>query len=316
MVEATLWILGITAMLGSAYLLLYMFFIEPYRLRVEQVEIYLSTLPSTLDGLSICHLSDTHFTHFGILEQKLLDSLSKTRPDICVITGDIADKPEGFDVLRRVLAAINPPLGVYAVLGNGELRLNMPSSELSRELSSLGVILLDNRHVDLSISGVNLSIIGVSDPFEGIDDLNAAMIDVPNESFKVLLAHSPDILMQMGNHQVDLILAGHTHGGQVRLPIVGALWLHCRHNLGLSCGHFKPEKLSGALGFDLADCHLYISRGIGSGALRPRLLCPPELAVLRLHSLERKENGYKHTEKLVKSPVDTSAEKCDNTLVQ
>lgn len=314
MVEPTLWILGITAMLGSAYLLLYMFFIEPYRLRVEQVEICVPTLPSALDGLSICHLSDTHFTHFGVLEQKLVDSLTRTRMDICVITGDIIDRPEGFDVLRRVLAAIDPPLGVYAVLGNGELRLNIPSSELSRELGSLGVILLDNKHVNLSISGANLSIIGVSDPFEGVDDLNAAMVDAPKEGFKVLLAHSPDILMQMGNHQVDLILAGHTHGGQVRLPIVGALWLHCRHNLGLSCGHFQPETLSKALGFDLSDCHLYISRGIGSGALRPRLLCPPELAVLRLRSLELGENGYTPTEKLVKSPVDRSAEKCDNTL--
>lgn len=314
MAEVTLWILGMTAILGSAYLLLHMFFIEPYRLCVEHVDIHLPSLPSALDGLSICHLSDTHFTHFGILEKKLLDALSAIRPDVCVITGDIADSPEGFEVLRRVLGAVDSPLGLYAVLGNGELRLNIPSSELSRELGSVGLILLDNRHVNLSISGVNLSIIGVSDPFEGVDDLNAAMMDVPEEGFRVLLAHSPDILMQLGNHQVDLILAGHTHGGQVRLPILGALWLHCRHNLGLSSGLFPPERLSKALGFDVSGCHLYISRGIGSGTLRPRLLCSPELAVLRLRSLDRERTGYKSSEKLVKSPVDTSAEKCDNTV--
>jgi predicted MPP superfamily phosphohydrolase len=276
----------ISAGLGAAGLLFYMFFVEPFKLSVEQVNIGIKNLPPTLDGFVICHISDAHFTNLGPLELKLIESLSQVNPHICVLTGDMVDRAEGFEVLRQVFGNVNPPFGIYAVPGNGEVRLGIPFDELRSRLCDIGITLLRNSHVDLLIDGVNLSIIGVDDPFNGFDDLDTAMANLPSEGFRLLLAHSPDVFAQLLDRKIDLVLAGHTHGGQVCFPFIGPLWLHCRYNFGLSNGYFGPDKLSRAVRHNISDCHLYVSRGVGSGSLRPRLLCSPELAIIRLHSLK------------------------------
>lgn len=273
---------GVAGMLGA-----YAFWLEPYRLGVTHTEIKHPRLPNALDGFTLCHLSDTHLSRFGRLERKLARVLSSTEMDICAITGDIVNRPSGVIALRRILEAAKPKLGFYAVLGNNDYKAEMEIETLIGELENSGVRVLRNSHVSLSIGRSNIAVIGVDDPFTGLDNLELAMAGIPNDTFRILLAHSPDVALSIENKQIDLVLAGHTHGGQVR--VFGMpLWLHCRHRLGISDGWFGPEELSRRTTREMDGVHMYVSRGIASTLIRVRLGCPPEVGVIKLQSATEK----------------------------
>lgn len=263
-------------------MLIYAFLVEPCRLQVTKVDIHIRELPENLEGFTICHLSDTHTGGYGRAERVLERMLGAIRADICVITGDLLRTRAGVGTLQRMLTSWKSRLGTFAVLGNGDYKLRIPVPELDAQFAESGIRLLLNDHVDFSSDGVDMCVIGVSDPYLGLDDLGTAMAGVPKGGFKLLLAHSPDILMKIGDEPVDLILAGHTHGGQVRVPFMGALWLHCRYHLGISDGCFGPEALSRLLGRDVHGTQMYVSRGIGGSGIRARFMCPPELVLVTL----------------------------------
>jgi len=276
-------ILSPVAALVALALIIYGFFIEPYRIQLSRADIYFENLPESLDGFRICHISDTHTSRYGRLERKLSELLSSIEADLCVITGDLLNARKGIEALCRALNLFNPRFGVFAVPGNGDHKAAVRLSEWSAEPEQLGIRLLQNSSITLLSDGANLSIIGVDDPFLGLGDIARAMSGAAEEGFKLLLAHSPDIVMEMGGRSVDLILAGHTHGGQIRIPLLGTIWFHCRYRLRLSHGYYGPEALSRATGRDAQGLHMYVSRGVGSGPLSPRFMCPPEVALITLH---------------------------------
>jgi len=276
-------ILGLVAALAVLGLVVYGFLIEPYRIQLSRVDIHIEGLPESLDGFKICHLSDTHTSQYGRLERKLSELLSGIQADLCAITGDLLNAPAGKEVLRRVLGAFAPKLGIFAVPGNGDYKSAISISECIGELEQAGIHILQNSSITLLPNGENLSIIGVDDPFLGLDDVDRAMSGLAEGGFKLLLAHSPDILVKAAGRPVDLILVGHTHGGQVRIPVIGPLWLHCRYRLGISGGYYGPEALSRALKRDVRGLHVYVNRGVASGLLNPRFICPPEVALITLH---------------------------------
>jgi hypothetical protein len=123
----------------------------------------------------------------------------------------------------------------------------------------------------------------VDDAFSGCDDLESAMSGIPEGLPTILLTHSPDILMRLAGRAPDLILAGHTHGGQIRFPFIGALWLHSRYRLRISQGYFGADMLSRLSGGNVGAVQMYVSRGLGGSGIRSRLLCPPEIALITLH---------------------------------
>lgn len=266
-------------------LLVYATFIEPLMLRLRRMEICIPNLPPSLDGFTICHLSDLHAVRFGRLETKLERILAKMDADLCVITGDIGYVPVAIEVLRRLFASFHPKLGTFAVAGNGDYKVGVPS-EIARECAEFGIRFLFNESELPSQGGRSLYVMGVDDPHRGLHDLASAQSGVTGDGFKLLLAHSPDVLVDVANDSADLILVGHTHGGQVRLPFLGAFWLHCRHNLGISRGYYPPDVLSTKLGRDLSRVHLYVTTGIGGSWIKTRFLCPPEVALITLRSAE------------------------------
>ena len=269
----------------GAGLVVYATFIEPLMLRLKRLDVRIPDLPPSLDGFTICHMSDLHAVRFGRLETKLERILAKIDADLCVITGDIGYVPVAIEVLRRLCASFRPKLGTFAVAGNGDYKVGVPS-EIARDCAEFGIRFLFNESVLISEGGRSLHVIGVDDPHRGLDDLARAERGVTGEGFKLLLAHSPDVLVDVTNDSADLILVGHTHGGQVRLPFLGAFWLHCRHDLGISRGYYPPNALSAKLGRDLSRVHLYVNTGIGGSWVKTRFMCPPEVALITLRSAE------------------------------
>jgi hypothetical protein len=166
---------------------------------------------------------------------------------------------------------------------------------LADELEHAGVCVLKNQAQPLTLRNETISIIGVDDPYYGFADLPEALKRVPSpvDRFTLLLAHSPQIATQAARAGIDLMISGHTHGGQVRLPLVGPLKTQnplCRR---LDMGLFDRERLTRTLGYDPGgDLTVYITRGIGLANVpriawaAPRFLCPPEVSVL---TLRRKE---------------------------
>ena len=262
-------------------LLIYSFFVEPYDVRLSRVDVRIPDLPKPLEGVTICHISDTHTSQNGRLEEKLLQVLREVHPDLCVVTGDIGRKHRKPDAAIELISKYRAKYGVFAVFGNNDYRLTMPIDEFANKIRNTGVHLLENQHFSLYIKGQKMHIIGVEDPYRGLDDLDAAMSGTGADGFRILLAHSPDILKHIDKHKVDLILAGHTHGGQVKVPGIGPLWLHCRYHLGISDGYYSSEMLSKKLGTPVRT-RMYVSRGIGSSTIQARFRCPPEVSIIRL----------------------------------
>jgi len=133
--------------------------------------------------------------------------------------------------------------------------------------------------------GERIFVIGVDDPFTNSDDLDRALSGVPKEAFKILLAHSPSIARKAIDAGIDLVLCGHTHGGQFRLPRIGAIYVRTGFRRSISAGLYEGETLWQAVGRSpeqAAYTKIYVSRGIGTSHFPLRFLCPPEIAVLRL----------------------------------
>ena len=277
---------GAATAVGVA-LVVYMFEIEPLMLRLKRIELQLPHLGPELDGFTICHVSDIHATRFGATEKKLVRMLAEIDADLCAFTGDIGYVPIGIEVLRRAHDALRPRLGAFFVPGNGDYKVVADISEITQGLADFGIRSLMNDSALISEGGRRVYVIGVDDPHRGYDDLGRALANVTGDGFKLLLAHSPDIMVDVSDDSADLVLAGHTHGGQVRIPFVGAIWLHCRHRLGISRGHYGPEALSRILGRILSRTHLYVSGGVGGSWFRARFMCPPEIALITLRRAER-----------------------------
>ncbi len=269
--------------LAALGVIAYAWGIEPYRIRVTERRIGIPGLPDALDGLTICHLSDLHIGEYRRLERALERVLSGREVDLCAITGDILCGPGGIEHAGRVLSRLATRFGAYAVYGNAEHDAWTAGVPIAEGLEAQGMRVLVNRGERLAIRGCEVLIAGVDDPYLGHDDAEEAMAGSETASLTILLAHSPDIIRGLGSRTPHLILAGHTHGGQIRLPFIGAPWLHCRHRgLSISDGYYGPDELTRGAGRDLSDTRMYVCRGLGGSGIRARFLCPPEVAILTL----------------------------------
>ena len=274
-----LWV-AVAAAIAFIY---YVRLVEPRRLQLTEVEVPIEHLPEALDGLTIAQISDLHYRPAADRERlcrQAVDLANAARTDLIVLTGDLAD---GYDVLEPCLEhlkALSAPLGVWAVLGNhdhyclrgGIFRVTRPPSERERReaLAAAGIKLLINEATRLEIGGGSLALVGVDDASSGRDDLPAALASAERADLVVLLSHSPDILDDPAADAADLVLCGHTHGGQITLPGVGSPWAPVWRD---------RRRCSGLMRAGRALC--YVSRGVSS-ASQARFRCRPEVAVLTL----------------------------------
>lgn len=263
--------------------------VEPFHLRLRQRSLLLPSLPSRLDGLTILHLSDLHIRKLGLLERKLIGLLSRTPADIAVLTGDLVDSDSGIQPLREVVSHLRTTLGSYAVWGNAEHKSEKLSHRdaLERVLADAGVHVLTNETMTLKMGNSTIWLAGVDDPHSGHERLTQIAPASRCAHLHLLLAHSPDILRHSLTARFDLILCGHTHCGQMRVPGWGALWSHTR--LGRWAGDcvLTPDRIARRLNRSLPQPYVVVSPGVatvGAPLFKARLFCPPEVTLLDLRA--------------------------------
>lgn len=265
----TLGSLGATSFCGWKYA----WSIEPWRLVLERVTVPIVGLPTPLAGLTIAQLSDLHWSKAvkeGHIAQAV-DMALGSSPDLVVLTGDyVTYNAHYITRCARELARLTAPHGVYAILGNHDHWTN--SQTVRDGLESAGIPVLVNANARIPVDSAELWLAGVDDVWERQADLDRALAGIPPGATTVLLAHEPDYADQVAGRGVVLQLSGHSHGGQVRLPLLGALVLP-RH------GRKYPYGLR-----RVGDMWLYINRGVGLIQPAVRFGCRPEVTLIQLVS--------------------------------
>lgn len=245
---------------------------EPRLLTVTETEVSSAVLPGMADGLRIAQITDTHFGFDYDAEDftRVAEKLNELQPHIVVFTGDLFEEyakyPADEAAIIAALSSISAPHGKYAVLGNHDHGLGAAADSI-RVLEAGGFTVLGNESVTLSALGITLT--GIDDVFFGKGgSFDAAAFSW--EGFDLVIAHEPDLFTNLADQGLDLMLSGHTHGGQVRVPVLGELILP----------YLGREYPMGS--YSRAGADLFVSRGLGTSKLPLRFLCPPEIALITL----------------------------------
>ncbi len=256
--------LGAIGIAGAAYSTL----LEPRRPVLERITLRLPTLPPALEGLRIGQLSDLHLGHpFTETNTRwAVQQMLREQPDLLLITGDFVSFDHAIDQLPELLAPLHAPLGIYAVPGNHDYWEGVDT--IRAQLAPLGIEFLINSHRLLHWQGGSFVLAGIDDLWDGKPDLDAALAGVAPESFTMLLSHAPDSAPEVAQRNIAVQFSGHTHGGHLRLPLLGSFCLPL-YGTRYAIGHEQVGALQ-----------LYVSRGLGGVPLR--LGCPPEATIFTL----------------------------------
>jgi len=243
-----------------------------------------SKLPQSFDGYRIAHVSDLHNAEMGKDNEKLLSMLRDADPDMIAITGDLIDsRHTDIEVALQFIRAAAKIAPCYYVTGNHEARVN-EYGELKAGMEAAGVTVLEDVRTEISMEGETITLIGVNDPSYQTDYLfgdaesvmNAKLEDLhtENDGFTILLSHRPELFDTYADHDIDLILSGHAHGGQFRLPFIGGL---VAPNQGLF-----PEYDAGI--YTEGNTNMLVSRGVGNSILPFRINNRPEVTLIELQA--------------------------------
>ena len=258
------------------------FLIEPGRLVVHQQTIQIDNWPQQLDGLRIAVLSDIHADNWFITEKKLRTIVERTNqlePELIVILGDYMSgdgwvthrvEPEVFGAVLKDLRA---PLGVYSVLGNHDWWYS--GMKVRRGLEQNGIKVLENETAQIDARSTSFWLVGLADLWTRPQQINDAVAKVPEGQPLIALTHNPDIFPNVPQ-RVELVLAGHTHGGQVRFPLIGTVIESSDYGDRWVRGHVFEN-----------NHHLFVTTGIGTSIVPVRFGVPPEIVLLTLKSGSR-----------------------------
>jgi len=245
------------------------------QLAVREKQLNLPRLPIELDGLSIAHFSDLHITgRIGIdFFHEVVDCVESLRADLIAVTGDVIDEIEHIDWLEDTLGRLTAPLGAYFVLGNHD-QFTGQATVVRQALSEAGLTDLGGRWQRVDSAGGELVLAGNELPWF---QLSAEMGQLPPKregpsELRVLLAHSPDQFAWARRRDFDLVLAGHTHGGQICVPVIGPIHCPSWHGVKYASGVFFESPTV-----------MHVSRGVSS-ELPIRLNCRPEVTKLVLRA--------------------------------
>ena len=240
---------------------------------VRRVDFTFQTLPASFDGFKILHLTDIHADGLAGLAEGLRDRLSDLEVDLCILTGDYRFGVSGpcdnvYPNMACILSGVQAQYGTVGILGNHDCAEMVPAFE------RLGVKMLVNTSLEIRHGAHSLWLVGLDDPhYYGCDDLPGALQDIPQHAFKILLVHTPEMIEDAARHGIHLYLCGHTHGGQICLPLLGPLITHARCPRQYTRGMWQHQQVQG-----------YTSPGVGTSGVPVRFLCPPEIGLIELHS--------------------------------
>jgi hypothetical protein len=265
---------------GVAGLAAWAGWIEPRRLVVRELELALPHWPERLAGVRAGVMSDLHagVPHAGLNTiARAVDRLNAHEPDVHLLLGDYLDASQALK--RRLapervadqLARLRAPLGTFAVIGNHDWRHS--GDRMWRALSAVGITVLEDRAVELHTPGGSFWVAGLADLRHRRPDLGAALREVPRDAPVLVLSHDPDMFPGVPN-RVSLTLSGHTHGGQVAIPLLRRPMLPSYYGERYARGHIVEH-----------GRHLLVTSGVGTSGLPVRLLAPPEVLVLTLRNL-------------------------------
>lgn len=251
----------------------YAFGFGPWHLEVSTPEVPLPGLPRDLDGLRIVHLTDLHPNAHVPLEYlvRCMEAANACHPDLVLATGDyVTYGPGDLDVAAAALARLaTPRYGKFACLGNHDYYYG--HRETVRALRGAGFEILVNASTLVPVRGSALRLVGLDDLWFGNLDLPRALSGTSARETRLVLLHNPDYFERVAPTGVDLVLSGHTHGGQIVLPFLGATILPSR---------FEGRFVSGW--YASGRSRLFVNRGLGTGYVPARLGARPELACLTL----------------------------------
>lgn len=241
-------------------------------------------LPLSFDEFRIAHVSDLHNAEMGKDNEKLLTMLRDADPDMIAITGDLIDsRNTDIEVALQFVCEAVKIAPCYYVTGNHEARVN-EYGELKAGMEAAGVIVLEDERTEISLEGETITLIGVNDPSYQTDylfgDSETVMstkleeLRTGEDGFTILLSHRPELFDTYADHGMDLVLSGHAHGGQFRLPFVGGL---VAPNQGLF-----PKYDAGIYTED--NTNMLVSRGVGNSILPFRINNRPEVILIELQA--------------------------------
>ncbi len=241
------------------------------RVKLVQNDIASSRLPRNFDGFSILHLSDLHVDLAEDAMERVVELAGSVSCDICVLTGDYRGATSGscdptIAGMERIAKALKAP--AYGVLGNHDSIAMLPAFE------AMGITMLLNETVALARGEQHIHLAGIDDAhFFRVDNIEKAASAVPNDEFSILLSHTPEIYRQAAHAAFDILLSGHTHGGQICLPGRVPITLDSVLPRRFGAGPWKYRDMAG-----------YTSVGAGCSVLPVRFNCPPEITLHRLRA--------------------------------
>jgi predicted MPP superfamily phosphohydrolase len=243
------------------------------RVQVRKNDVHFQRLPPEFDGFTLLHISDFHADMNDAAMSRLEEILPSLRYDLCVLTGDYREATFGqFDDalarMRPVLLHIKQP--IYGVLGNHDTIRMVP------DLEAMGIRMLLNKFEPIMRAGSTIYLAGINDAhYFRVNNIEKATSGIPHQAFSILLSHTPEIYRQAAHAGFDLLLSGHTHGGQICLPWSIPVTLHSVLPRKFGRGAWKYREMAG-----------YTSVGVGSSIVAVRINCLPEITLHRLWRAE------------------------------
>ena len=235
--------------------------------------LYFPSLPPALDGIKLFFISDLHYwKRRSFLYEQLAAHVRAATPDVLIFGGDFLGLGTKWRDVQSWLRALPDVPCKVAVAGNWEYYSGETFSFFERKMADAGVVALCDQSLRFIHRSAEIRFVGVDDSLEGMPSVRTAFRGVTNETFNVVVSHSPDIIPEVSLKPYQLILCGHTHGGQFCVPGIGAFYTNTREGRKYAQGLYQLGR----------EQYAYVTRGIGEGIVKWRLFCPPEAVLITL----------------------------------
>ena len=257
---------------------LYIFIYEPNNLQKTYLVLETSLYPVNQEPLKIIHLTDFHIDKIGYREKKVLIILKEENPDIIFLTGDYLNDRSKTKDLTKYIKKIKEIAPVYFTLGNWD------NYEIHKAVLKGGAKNVFEKFITVNYLDFNFNLLSIKYSWAYIGEdrernrMRELLSNKHNDYYTILLAHTPDHFPVAIENNLDLVLAGHTHGGQIRLPIIGSFYTDSKFGKKYEKGYFKDK-----------DTIMYVNRGIGmTGNIKYRIrsFCPPEILIITIKSIQ------------------------------